>query len=128
MAKPCIKSRFHFILVQQDRCAAMLPIIWSPSPVNRMSRSWKARPLSAILFPVACREDRLFLIGSSVMRRKAVNLQTFILNNRRRALQVAESFHAVMKGRGRRNECKPKDNDEPPGHPTVTTSCQASSA
>jgi formate dehydrogenase iron-sulfur subunit len=117
MAKPCIKWRFHFILAQQDRCAATLPIIWSPFPVSRMLRLWKARPLPAISSPVVCRAARLFLIGLSDMRRKLVSRQICILNNHHRALQAAEDSHVVTSERAKHESERNNGRARRPGAP-----------
>src|SRR6266508_1364518 len=104
MAIPSIKSRFHFISAQPGRCAAMLPIIWSPSPVSRMSRSWKVRRSPATSSPGVCRAVLLFLIGLSNRRPNLVCRRIYTPNSHLPARRMAEDFHAVRARRARRRE------------------------
>src|SRR4029077_20284167 len=101
--KPCIRSQFHFISEQQVLCAVMQLIISSPFPANRMSRSWKARRVSATSFRDTCRVALLFLIGSSETRRRPVSHQICIPNNRHQARRPAEGFRVITAGREKRN-------------------------
>src|SRR6266496_1555756 len=104
MEKPCIRSQFHFISEQPVRYAVTLPIIWLPFPANQMSRSWKARRLSATSSRAACRVARLFLIGSSETRRRPVSHQICIPNSRPRARRAAEDSRVVTARREKRDE------------------------
>src|SRR6266542_1716919 len=103
MAIPSIKSRFHFISAQPSRCAAMLPIIWSPSPVSRMSRSWKVRRSPATSSPGVCRAVLLFLIGLSNRRPNLVCRRIYTPNSHPLAHRMAEDFRVVT---ARRAKCR----------------------
>src|SRR6266508_959593 len=104
MEKPCTRSQFHFISEQPVHCAVMPPIIWLPFPENPMSRSWKARRLSATSSRDACRVARLFLIGWSETRRKPVSHRICIRNSRPPARRAGENFRVGMARREKRND------------------------
>src|SRR4029077_8085326 len=104
MAKPSIKSRSHSILALRGRCGAMLPIIWSPYPVNRMSRSWKQRRSPATSSPAVCHVVLLFLTGLSNARVSLCCDRICIPNSRLLTHRMAESFHAVTPREAKRHE------------------------
>src|SRR5213080_2033830 len=108
MEKPCIKSQFHFISERPVRYAVTLPIIWLPFPASQMSRSWKARRLSATSSRADCRVARLFLIGSSETRRRPVSQQICIRNSHPSARRAEEDFLVAAARRGKLYEDKSK--------------------
>src|SRR5438874_1149972 len=107
MEKPCIKSQFHFISERPVRYAVTLPIIWLPFPASQMSRSWKARRLSATSSRADCRVARLFLIGSSETRRRPVSQQICIRNSHPSARRAAENSRVVTARREKRDDRTP---------------------
>src|SRR2546430_9708715 len=57
MERACTKSRCLIITGQPAWCAAAPPMIFSPFPANRMSRSWKPRRALVTLCRAVCRAD-----------------------------------------------------------------------
>src|SRR6266513_2023186 len=107
MEKPCIKSQFHFISERPVRYAVTLPIIWLPFPASQMSRSWKARRLSATSSRADCRVARLSLIGSSETRRRPVSQQICNRNSHPSARRAAENSRVVTARREKRDDRSP---------------------
>src|SRR5439155_1605057 len=80
-----------------------------------MSRSWKARHLSATSSRAACRMARLFLIGLSETRRRPVSHQICIQNSRPWARRAAENSRVVTARRQKRDDDNRNGRDGPPG-------------
>src|SRR6266516_3591658 len=119
MGKRFIRLQFHFTSEQPVHCAVTLPIIWLRFPANRMSRSWKARRLSATSFRAACRAARLFLIGSSETRHRPVSHQICIRNSRPSVRRAGEDFLVATERRGKRYEDNRNGTDVPPARPQL---------
>src|SRR4029453_5387109 len=104
MEKLSTRLQFLFTSERPVPCVAMLPIISTPFPESRTSRSWKAKRLSATSSRDVCRAAQHISTGSRVTPRKPEHRRICIRSNRHPAPQKAGDFHKARAKKAKRDD------------------------